>query len=65
MCYVTPTPRIKYLEELIRPYRATCKEEDRGDLFKEGTPPEILEYKKEVSQFYSNAVTGKDGRPLM
>ena len=42
MCYVTPTPRIKYLEELIRPYRATCKEEDRGDLFKEGTPPEIL-----------------------
>ena len=38
--YIEPTPRIARLQELVRPYRATCKEEDRGDYFKEGTPDE-------------------------
>ena len=51
--YIEPTPRIARLQELVRPYRATCKEEDRGDYFKEGTPDEQCSMTKKYLIFMS------------
>ena len=65
MCYVVTTPRIKKLQDAVRPYRAKSKEEDRGDLFIEGTPDYIVEYDKEIGEFYNKSAFDKNGKKTM
>ena len=50
MNYVIPTPEIEKMEELIKPW------EIGAGIFKEDTPPEILEMDKIVMAFYHDAM---------
>ncbi len=63
--YVDSTPRIKELEAAIQPYRAMSANEDRGDSFIDGTPDYIVDYNKEVYNFYHDATVSKNGKKLM
>lgn len=65
MCYILYPPEILELKKKIEPYRAHSPEEDRGDLFIEGTPDYIVEYHKQVLDFVKNATTDSKGRPMM
>lgn len=65
MSYIIATPRIKKLQNEVRPYRALSKEQDRGDHFIEGTPDYIVEFAKEISDFYRKGSTGKNGELLI
>ena len=42
---------INHLLDEIKPYMATCAEEDRGDGFKEGTPSYISDFRDMVDKF--------------
>lgn len=52
MDYVVPTPEIQKMIENIKPW------EIGAGIFKEDTPPEILEMDKIVMQFYKDAMDG-------
>ena len=63
--FIEPTPRIREIQEIVKSYRARCKEEDRGDHFKTGTPNEVIQYEKEISEFYRSRDTGPNGEYYM
>lgn len=63
--YVEATPKIKELETAIQPYLAKSSEEDRGDGFIVGTPDNIVDYNREVFEFYRDATAGPNGKKLM
>lgn len=65
MSYVIATPRIKKLQDEVRPYRARSKDQDRGDHFIEGTPDYIVEYEKEIFEYYNKGSIGADGELLI
>lgn len=50
MDYVVATPEIKKMIEKIKPW------EVGAGIFKENTPPEIIEMDKVVMEFYSKAM---------
>jgi len=52
MDYVMPTPEIQEMINQIKPW------EIGAGIFKEDTPPEILEMDKVVLKFYSDAMEG-------
>ena len=53
MNYIVPTKEIESLWQEVLKYRAQNAKEDRGDMFKKGTPDYILEYQKRIDEFYS------------
>lgn len=52
MDYIIPPPEIEEMMKKIRPW------EIGAGIFKENTPPEIIEMDKKVMDFYSKALDG-------
>ncbi len=65
MSYKFTTDRIEELNKIVEPYRAKSAEEDRGDLFIEGTPDYILEYDKEIDDYFNEGTVDANGNPLL
>lgn len=54
MNYKEPTKEITEMCEVVRPYLAKSKKEDRGDGFKNGTPDEIVKMWEKVGEYYAD-----------
>lgn len=65
MCYIVATPEIKRKFNEVRKYLARNEEEDAGNGFIKDTPERILEYNKEVIEYYSEGLFDSKGRAIM
>lgn len=65
MCYFEYPPEIQQMKNIIKPYRAHSREEDRGDGFIEGTPEHVLRLQERVLEYVTKMTTGTNGKPLM